>query len=371
MIKWIALFLVTTSAFADCRKEFKTLCPEANGVNEVVTCVLRKEDQVSTNCKQDLQRIAAFVKSAGSRGGGGISSFGGVMGNSGLLPTDRKTLSYSVNHAPEGTPASITQQRLSFSTPVWKHKAESFAFSTGVGSISFSDRKFYNKSLQQTPSELKRVELGGQYSRRLKEGKALGFRANVGSASDRVFNSLEEVTFSLNGTYSFPGKDPSDHWIWTVFFSNNISFANYIPLPGFIYLHKTENFTGMFGLPFLSMQWTPVKPIVLSMSYFITNLNTEIAYGFNDTVQAFMGFAINQQAFLRADRTRLRDRMFFNEKKLFVGMRSPIMTVFTGEFQLGRSFDRKLTEGRNFSDSDLEADLGKSWYGSASINLSF
>lgn len=311
--------------------------------------------------------MSKSIEASGSRGGGGLSSFGGVMGGMGLMAPQKTVITLNGTLAPEGHPTTIEQSKMSIATPIYSRNGSSFAMSVGGGRIGFNETQFFDND-GKAPQELHRFDLGAQYSTTLKDRGFFGVRGSVGSASDKPFHSKDEMTFSLSSFYTRPSGG-SGQWIYTVFLSNNNSFANYIPIPGFIYLYRNQGFTGMFGLPFLSMQWTPKAPWIFSMSYFITNFNTEVAYGLRDRFQTFAGFAISQQNFLRADREEGTDRLFFNEKKVFLGIRSPLTNEVSAELQSGLSFDRKLKEGKRFNDTDREADLGRSWY--ISMNWNF
>lgn len=354
-------------AISACRIEIEKHCSNQADQKKSLSCLLAHEKEVSQNCKQELQRISKTLEAAGSRGGGGLSSFGGVMGGMGLMPPQKTIITLNGNFSPEGDPTTIEQSKMSIATPIYSKNGKAFAMSAGGGRITFNETQFFDDG-QKTPRELHRVDLGAQYSSTLKNKAFFGLRGTIGSASDKPFYSKDEVTFSLSTFYTKPGEGRGQ-WIYSVFLSNNNSLANYIPIPGFIYLYRNQGFTGMFGLPFFSMQWTPKAPWILSMSFFITNFNSEIAYGLRDKFQTFAGFAISQQNFLRADREEKTDRLFFNEKKVFLGARSPLTNAISTELQTGLSFDRKLKEGESFNDTHLEADLGRSWY--ISMNWNF
>ncbi len=377
VMKTLVFFALITVSFtlmaeerplSACQLEIKEHCPNETVRPNTINCLLKLEKEVTPQCKQELQRLGKVVEATGARGGGGLSSFGGVMGGIGLLPPKKTIVSLNGQLAPEGNPTVIEQSKINIATPIWSDGGESFSMSVNAGRLSFNEQQSFDTGIK-TPKELNRIELGAQYSKAMKSKRMFGLRTSIGSASDKPFHSSDEITFSLNSFYTNPGSTENTHWIWTVFLSNNNPLINYVPIPGFIYLYKTEKFTGMFGLPFLSIQWTPIEPWIFSMSYFITNFNSEIAYGFRDKVQTFTGFSISQQSFLRADRDELRDRLFFNEKKIFAGIRSPLTKSISGEIQSGMAFDRKLKEGESFNDTEMESDFGRSWYLGMSLNI--
>lgn len=289
------------------------------------------------------------------------------MGRFGLLPPTKTIIALNGMTAPEGKPAVVEQGRLNLSSPIWSNEGKALAFSAGVGTVVLNEKLRFDNG-EETPRELHRLEVGGQYSRSAPDSRFYGARLSLGSASDRPFYSKDEISFNLNGFYSADTK-ASNLWIWTVFLSNNNPVANFIPIPGFIYLYKKEGFTGMFGLPFLSLQWTPRNPWVLSFSTFLTNVNAELIYGLSNQLQYSAGFSSSQQSFLRQERKDLKHRLFFNEKRVYTGIKSPLNNSLSLDGQLGLSFDRSLKEGERFNDTELEADLGKSWFVSLGMNL--
>lgn len=373
---FIILVFLTSVAFAQkpmleqCKVDSEAYCKGISSRDETLNCLLAHKKKLSKFCLTELERLSEILKSAGPRGSGGLSSFSGVLGSMGLAPSQKKIMSYSGSYSPEINPTPIQQHRLNLSSPLWTQGKESLATSLTVGQIKWNDPQMWKRQNFETPESLSRVEWGGQYSKKLNDSESIGLKGSLGSASDQVFASINEVTFSLNGTYAFPSQN-GNYWILTAFMSNNNPLLNYVPIPGFIYLKKTSTFTGMFGLPFLSFQWTPTKEWIFSTSYFITNLTSEAAYSLSDSLQLFTGFAISQQTFLRADRSNIRDRLFFNEKKIYVGLKVPFGKMFSGDFQIGQSFDRKLEEGKRFNDIDMSADFGRSWYQSLNVTMMY
>lgn len=350
-----------------CHEEMTKYCPGIESQVEKISCLLKKEEVLSHGCKQEIQQISKAAKDIGSRGEGGISSFGGVMGGMGLLPPKKTVLYVSGATFYEGNPTVINQGQIKLSAPVWSNGSESFSYSFGGETSSLAEKQLFNTG-EKTPQELHRIELGGQYTKFSKDRSILGIRGSFGSASDIPFYSPKEMTFSLNSFYTHPKKQ-DEFWVWTVFLSNNNPLLNYIPIPGFMYFYRNQGFTGMFGLPFLSMQWTPKEPWILSLSYFITNLKTEAAYGYRDKNQIYTGFAINQKSYLRHDRENINNRLFFNDKRIYMGYRSPVTRIISAELEGGLSFDRSLREGKRFNDTDLKSDLGQSYFIGASFTF--
>ncbi len=367
----IFLLLFSTSLIAAddlCRIEKEKHCSSITSPVEQTNCLVLNRDKLSTDCLQDLQRLNQIVKDTGSRTGG-ISSFGGVMGGLGLVPPKKSILSAEGMSAFQGNPVVIQQGKASLTSPVWTSGEKSFTTSLSASTTKVNERVIAPDG--DKIGELHKIELGGMYSRMSDTKGMMGVRGSFGSAGDKLFHSSRDFIFSASAFYAPPEQEKDSHWIYTLSIFNNNGFANYIPLPGFIYLYKNETFTGMFGLPFMNLQWTPVKPWLLSFSFFITNLKTSIAYSLNDSSILSLGFSLNQQVFLREDREENRDRLFLNDKRIYLGYRQILSQALNLEIQTGQSFDRSLREGRRFNDTEWRRDLGRSWYASLAMNYSF
>ena len=351
-----------------CNEEKTRFCSGMKTPIEETQCLIDHKDDLSTECRQELQRLNQLVKDSGFRSGG-ISSFGGVVGGLGLIPPKKTIISAEGMSAFQGNPVVINQGKVSLTTPVWTSGEKTFTSTVSAGTVKINERVLTPDN--DKVGELHRMELSGQYARMTETNGMTGLRVALGSAGDKPFHSARELIFSVNAFYAPPGEVKDSHWIYTLSFFNNNGFANYIPIPGFIYLYKNETFTGMFGLPFLNFQWTPVKPWLISFSWFITNLKSSVSYVFSDTTQMSLGFSINQQTFLREGRDELRDRLFLNDKRIYLGLRHAFSKDLSLELQSGSSFDRSLREGRRFNDTEWRRDLGRSWYASAAVNYSF
>jgi hypothetical protein len=372
LISVLIILCYCCSSFAQvedpCAEDKRKFCTDKNPP-EIQSCLLEQVKNLSTICKEQVDRVSALRRSTGARGGGGLSSFGGVSGNFGLMPSKQTVLSMGGVFAPENDPSDISQKRVSLATPVWSNEKHSTSLSVGAGRIDFNSKQLFDGTTIETPEHLDRVEIGGQYSQNLGD-KMWGGRLSVGSASNEVFHSFDEMILNANLFY-MPTVGPGDQWIYTLFISNNNPIANYVPIPGVIYLHKRERFTGLFGIPFSSIQWTPVDPWTLSVSIMIINFNAEISYGHRDQMQTFVGFSSAQQSFLRAERIENEDRLFFSEKRAFIGVRSPITPKLSGDIQFGDSFDRRLSEGDSLRDRKREVGMGRSWFVGMNLNYLF
>lgn len=356
----LLLALLSSSVLANvdsaCEAELKNLCTDEN---KRMVCLYENYEKASVGCKEALDRASGVAKTVGVKGGGGLNAFGAVAGALGLMGVNKTVIRYSGSLSPEPTPARFVQNGLHLSTPLHNGSKWNSSLSLAASRLDFGTRPRLEG--EKISSTWDRTDIGTTLTRKLGEGKSWGSRLSVGSASDDVFASKDEVTVNANAFYLKPGSG-EDYWAYTLFISNNSPILNYIPIPGFIYFHRNKTVTGMYGLPFLNVQWAPVDPWIFSVSIFLVNGTLEAAYGQRNELQFFSGFSTQQHSYLRSNRDNNRDRMFYSEKKLYLGSRLPLFSQVMAEFQVGQSFDRQISEGKRFNDAKREHHFARSLY---------
>ena len=349
-----------------CQIEVRNLCPTVDDKKALLICLKEAREKISPNCKNEMSRLFQANQQMSQRGGGAMSGFGGFS----MTPVSSPNISYegrliSDKHIPD-----ITENKLNFATPIYREGVHSTSLSTQAGILHI------NQHLQLSngttlPLNFYRTELGANYMEMLPEKKALGVRTSFGYNTDKPFLNERDLTFSLTSYYSFPSKDHSS-WILSLYLSNNGQFANYIPLPGVLYLYRTPTFTGMFGFPLISMQWTPVIPWTYSLTLFGLNISAEAAYGTIENQQYLVGFSFNKQSFMLHDRVDEKERLNFLEKKIFVGLRTSLFNILVGEFQIGDAFGRRIYLGNKSFGPEIGAlKLNSSGYISLMMKMSF
>ncbi len=309
-------------------------------------------------------------RAAGGRGGG-LGAFSGVMGGMSMGGPSSPVINYggSMVGGPKKS-SNIDQHRFHAAAPVYKDGVDAYSTSLLVSSLHFGEEVVLDSGTQ-VPVDFYKHEIGIGYSHKLEGERNFGLRVSGGSASDTPFSGSRDMTFSANTSYSFPDGETS-HWVLTLYVSNNNPIVNYIPIPGFIYFYRTEKFIGMFGLPFASMQWTPISPWTFSISIFGPSVGSEIIYGNREQLQSFVGFSWTQQSFLRHGRATIEDRIFVDEKKFFTGMRMPIAQNLAGELQGGFAFARSVYEGPRFEKRDHGSrGLDDAWFGAWNFRYFF
>ncbi|MES3038680.1 MAG: hypothetical protein V4736_12305 [Bdellovibrionota bacterium] len=329
-----------------CDAEISKYCEGLTIGTGLFRCLIPHKDEASENCRAEIEKATKALKRSG-----GLNSFSGVMGNMNMMGSQGPVLTYGGSVAPRTDPTDIRQHKLGISLPVFRNEIDSVSMSLNSSSLRFGERLYLSKNGTEVPSELYKIEVGTNFTRKLENERSIGTRFTVGSASDRPFQSSKDITFHVTGFYGFPVQD-GDHWMWTVYASNNSPIINYIPIPGFVYFFRSDKVMGMVGLPFTVIQWMPSELWTYSFSLFGPSVNLEAIYGSSEKIQTFVGFNWGQQSFLRSDRTESRDRLFLDEKKIFTGIRTVLGPKLSAELQIGHAFGRVLYEGPRFEKRD-------------------
>jgi hypothetical protein len=337
-----------------CKPQIELYCPAKSEAREIMICLHDHDTELSIECKQEIQRFFQASRQAASRGGGALTSMGGLTALTPQVPI----LSYEGRSSPKHP--SLDDNKLSFSSPVFKTETDTLAMSANGSRIHLGEALLLDSGAT-LPADLYRAEIGTQYSHRLGLGKNWGLRGSFGTAGDKVG---ESPSFSLMGTYAFPGN--GGLWVLSIYIANNSPLGNYIPIPGVMYFFKTANVTTVVGFPVTSVQWTPVNPWSFSFSVYGPILTTEAAYGSAEDAQFFTDFAWGQQNFILSNRVQEKDRLTIEEKKIVFGFRTPIWENARGEVQFGTAFDRSAYIGQGFfskagGQTPLQSDTYASW----------
>ncbi len=180
------------------------------------------------------------------------------------------------------------------------------------------------------------------------------WNVTFGSASDRLFDSGDEVTADITWAIGSP-LGGTDGVIFYVNWQNNRDWANRRPIPGAAYRYKQGNwFTLVAGFPDSAASWRPNEKFELSGSYsFPRTVSAEVAYRPCQAVRIYGGFDWSSQRYFRHGRSVERDRLWHVAKELSVGVRWDIDEHLFVDFSGGYAFDRFWFEGETYNDRDF------------------
>jgi hypothetical protein len=223
----------------------------------------------------------------------------------------------------------------------------------------FGDTKYLHDYYNQQGSLTYKENLSGD--------KFALLNVTFGSASNRPFQSKRDNTQGANMIYKFNSK-----WFGVLNYSNNRTFFNNKPLPGFFYIGEmTRENILVIGFPFILWQ----KPVAdhLSIKYFGLipwSHRLKLLYTKHIWIKPYVGFEQVPQTYFRHEREERYDRFFWFERRLMTGLEGGFSRKLRYDFAAGLAFDRQFFEARNFSqDKEFLINLDKSFF--AALNLRF
>lgn len=262
--------------------------------------------------------------------------------------------------------AATSYQRMSLNGPVYKTDTEAFG-------VSVAGSQFSVKPSQANFSELYDIQFGVSYTKALDEKRMWSMALRYGSASDKPFATNDVTTLGATAFYSYP-SDETSRWLLLVDYSNNRPILNGIPLPGFAYFYTpSKNFRGVFGAPFVSINWNFAEEWSLDAFTLVPWVfKASVGYKVTPFAKIYTGFDFSQVTYYLKDRTNEKDRLFYDEKKIFIGAKSPLSKSIFADLELGHAFDRAFFIAENYKTSpDNPVDIGNAYYGKLSLNFIF
>lgn len=242
----------------------------------------------------------------------------------------------------------INQQKFFLSTPINKVPTDPASASWKWSQLNLPQGLLL-PSGRQVPQQLYESEYGLSYKHSESSDEFWGASANVGSASDRPFTSKDNNTVSSTIFYS-QSNDPTARWIWLLNYSNNRSFANEIPIPGFAYIYRpSKEFFGVFGFPFavmriqLSEKWSTQ----LFLGPYVYRF--EFAYSLMGPFQAYAHLDSTLQNYILNNREKREDRLFITESKSLVGIKGPLSKIIYADLFAGLAYARSISESSNYN----------------------
>jgi hypothetical protein len=250
----------------------------------------------------------------------------------------------------QGTRLGYEEYDFGFSAPIYQDPANEWMFTGGVRGEAFQTHAILPDTLQPFPAELWNIHLGTAYRHQFDNGWIAGGGVSVGSASDKPFHSINEMTFGANAFLRVPVGD-RNAWLFSLAYSPTAQLA--FPIPGVAFLWQpTDNFRANIGLPFL-LWWRPCDDLTLQLSYMLlTNVHARATYRICGPVRAYIGYDWMNESYFLANRPDVQDRFFYYDQRLTAGVQVNVGKHIMLDFSSGYVFNRYYFEGRQLSDSN-------------------
>ena len=272
-----------------------------------------------------------------------------------------------------GTTLAMERAYFQGAVPMYSSGAETFLLTAHMDATSIQTKAILPTTMQTFPTQLFNVALGVNYFHSYDNGNVGGIVFDMGTASDKPFQSGRDMLASGTAFLLMP-QDEHSAWFIGANASTNSQVLYGIPIPGGGYFyHPSEDFQAIVGFPFSVVSWKPARDWQLQYVWaFLTTMHARAVYQPTTAWQLYAGFDWTNENWRLAERVNARDHFFYYEKKLATGLLWWFKPNVGLEVSGGWAFDRYFTEVHGFKlVGDNTVYIGSGPYLSAQIDIRF
>jgi len=240
------------------------------------------------------------------------------------------------------------QQDFMLAFPVWQNgTTDEWSVSANLRNETFHTHAQLPDTRQPFPEDLWNIRFGTTYRHLFDNGWIAGGTVSFGSASDKPFHSIDELTAGVNAFLRIP---QGEHNAWLLSLSYSPVSELPYPIPGVAYLWQpSENFRANIGLPFQVM-WRPIEDLTFDVSYMLlTTFHARATYRLCHPIRIYVAYATENEAYLLADRVSSNDRFFNVDQRLTAGIQYVLGPRASIDLASGYIFDHHFFEGKNIT----------------------
>lgn len=272
-----------------------------------------------------------------------------------------------------GTSLSMERYDVQGAVPVYNTGVDTWLLTADFDTTTIHSNAIIPTISTRLPSHLYDISLGGNYYHAFESGKVAGLVFDVGSISDRPFESGRDILASGTGFLIIP-RNESSSWFIGIHASTNSQVLYGIPIPGggFFY-HPSDDLQAIVGFPFSLVNWKFAPDWNLQYVYaFLTTMHARTVYQPTPDWQWYGGFSWTNDNWDRAGRMVDDDHLFYYEKKLSLGFLWWFRPHVGLEVAGGWAFDRYFTEVNGFTiKGDKSIDIESGPFLSSEIDIRF
>jgi hypothetical protein len=265
------------------------------------------------------------------------------------------------------------EHRVSMFMPLYQDSKDEWALAAKGLFLDIDTSAHFPDTGGRFPSELWDVSAGISYRHKFDNSWTAGVALTIGSASDKPFNSWDEMYLRFATLLLVP-QGERNSWIFTLIYATDEKiFGENVPIPGVAYAWRPSDwFTAVIGVPFSMIEVKPFENFTLSAEYYpFWTVRTRATWEIFRPLRAYIGWQWDSDHYYRADRVEKPDKLFYREMRAYAGVRFDLRNIGF-EVTGGYSFNRFFFEGEGYSDrDDNRIDLGNSWLVVGKINLRF
>ncbi len=320
-----------------------------------------------------LSPAAGVGPAAGGAGGAMGLMFSPVVGQVPVAVSYRAADFFSTAVQNQDTTLGYLEQDFTLLTPLWQCPTDELSGTARVADQAYFTHAVLPDTQQRFPAELWNVQMGGNYRHLFDNGWVAGGGVAVGSASDKPFHGLDEMSVSANAALRVPSGE-HNAWIFSLNMSSNSQVLPFVPIPGVAYFYAPgPSFQALLGFPFASATWRPAEDVTLQASYaLLTTFHGRAYYRVTRPLSAYVGIDFDNQNWYRVGRPDVNDRFFYYDDRLSGGLQMFLSRRAVFDLSAGYAFDRFYFEGTSSTSQNFNRlDVGDGAFVAGSFRLRF
>jgi hypothetical protein len=282
---------------------------------------------------------------------------------------DFRTLGFAdVPVSGQSTNLGYWQQDFSLGVPIWQDCRNEWSASANVRAEFFHTGAILPTTDQPFPDELWSVRFGTTFRHLFDNGWIAGSTVSVGSASDKPFHSIDEMTAGLNAFLRIPSGE-HNAWLFTLNYS--VTGELPFPVPGVAYVWQPSDcFRANIGLPFM-LWYRPIDDLTLDLSYMLLrNVHARVTYRLCPLVSLHTGYDWSNESYFLVDRPDVNDRFFSYDQRLTAGALFHLSRAVSLDFSAGFVFDRYYYEGHSSTSGEFNRiNIGNGPFGAFDLRV--
>jgi hypothetical protein len=272
-----------------------------------------------------------------------------------LTPEYRVTWFPEAGVVNQNTNITVVREDFNCGIPVWKDECSLLGLTLHVHNEILDTQAVLPPTNQPFPDQLWDVRLGVNYMYKFENGWSAGGTVTFGSASDRPFASVDELTASVMAFLRIPVGE-HNAWLFSLMYSptGELNF----PIPGVaFYWQPSDSFNATIGVPF-KLWWQPVEDLTLEASYMpLTTVTAKASYHIWGGISVYTAYNRGNESYFLYNSPDSRDRFFYYDQRVTGGVKFDFGRQCTLDLSSGYAFDRHYFEGHTYNDTANKVDV--------------
>lgn len=193
------------------------------------------------------------------------------------------------------------------------------------------------------------------------------FEAGLSSASDKPFDSSDELNVYLSATREIKRWDKSSLRLGLAY-SSRLDY----PLPVLLYSYSDSDLTFMIGVPIASLRWKLNKKTTLAASYQpVRQARLAMEYKLCPTLNVTLEGGIEEESYYLAERSDKDRALVLEVPKVAFKVNKKFFNQLDLGLSVGRSFSGRFFERKNLFDEFNKEKIDEAWVSGVEVKYSF